>query len=272
MKFKPCIARAGLWPYLLMAGFSEPLYAFVHISPLKPHLPVSREHPTITFQWNGDAPSLSDKAEVLNGAYADASDTALMGALLNEAVKRWNDVESSYLNFEVVVTPGVVKDQEDEIYAIVVENQDSQAVAAAALPIFVSDHPNASPNKKSGRIIFDCDISVSSSGVGAKSLLKTLIHEMGHCLGLGHPHSNYHSIMSYANISGSSQLDLDDKAGISFLYPADGNSEKVRYLTSCGRIEGNGAGGLALLLLPLLVNIWAVRNKGFRRIGSRPRR
>ncbi|MBC7531805.1 MAG: matrixin family metalloprotease [Oligoflexus sp.] len=246
--------------------------AFVHISSVKPHLPVSPEHPRITFQWNGDAPKLSEKEKVFDGLYAESSDAELMLALLNAAVGKWNDVESAYLFFDVVVNAGVVKDDEDEIYAIVVEGQDSQTVAAASLPMFVSAHPGDSLNKKSGKIIFDCDISVSSHKVPAKELLRTLVHELGHCVGLGHPHSSYHSIMSYANVSSSAELGLDDKAGISYLYPQAGVSQDVQYMTTCSSLgsegQGSGAGNLVLLGSPLLLLLVALRRKkGFQASG-----
>lgn len=234
---------------------AAPAFAFVHINQVKPHLPVSPENPTVVFQWNGDSPSLSDKGDVLDGAYGNATDSELMEALLRTAMSKWNSVESSYLNFELEINPGVVIDSEDEIYAIVVENQESKSVAAAALPNFISSEKGDSPNKQSGRIIFDCDISVGTSKVSAKSLLNTLTHELGHCVGLGHPHSNYHSIMSYANIGEHGELGLDDKAGISFLYPAPGESQKVQYMTTCGAVGGQGVSlgwTFVLLSLPLL--------------------
>ncbi|MBC7660010.1 MAG: matrixin family metalloprotease [Chitinophagaceae bacterium] len=242
----------------------QSLKAFVHISPSKPHLPVSPNNPTITFQWNGSAPVLSDKGDVFDGIYADSSDTELMEVLLKAAMGKWNEVESAYLNFEVVLNKNAVTNSEDEIYAIVVEDQDSQTVAAAALPSFQSSNPDDSPLKKNGHIIYDCDISVSTNAVSAKYLLKTLTHELGHCVGLGHPHSDYNSIMSYANSSDTAELGLDDKAGISFLYPEPGVSQKVKYMTSCGVLalrsddDPRAEGGyrwptLFLLLLPLLL-------------------
>ncbi|RZA21053.1 MAG: matrixin family metalloprotease [Proteobacteria bacterium] len=229
--------------------------AFVHINSVKPHLPVSPESPTITFQWNGEAPPLGDKSEVLDGVYAYASDSQMMEALLFEAMSKWNSVETSYLNFEVGINGGAVIDAEDEIYAIVVETQDSKAVAAAALPNFVSSDKGDSPFKQSGRIIFDCDISIASTKVSAKSLLNTITHELGHCVGLGHPHSNYHSIMSYANIGEHGELGLDDKAGITFLYPEPSESQKVKYMTTCGSLgaaNANNPSAAFVLLVPLL--------------------
>jgi hypothetical protein len=240
---------------LSFALFASNAWAFVHINVVKPHLPVSPDNPTIRFQWNGEAPTLSNKREILDGAYALASDSALMEALLQEAMGKWNSVETSYLNFEFDVNGAAVIDAEDEVYAIVVEKQESKAVAAAALPNFSSKDKGDSPNKRSGRIIFDCDISISSSKVSAKSLLNTITHELGHCVGLGHPHSNYHSIMSYANIGEHAELGLDDKAGITFLYPEPGESQKVRYMTTCGSLGATGAdvpGAALLLLAPLL--------------------
>ena len=239
-----------------MFGGSTSAQGFVHINSVKPHLPVSPESPTVTFQWNGDSPTLSDKGEVFDGLYASLPDAELMEALLRSAMDKWNSVETSYLSLELVVNAGVVIESEDEIYAIVVETQDSKSVAATAMPTFVSEDKGEAPHKQSGRIIFDCDISISSAKVSAKSLLNTIIHELGHCVGLGHPHSNYHSIMSYASLGDHSELGLDDKAGISFLYPEPGESQQVEYMTSCGTIAGNGGGfpGV-LLLIPLLFGL-----------------
>lgn len=254
--------RSKLWTLLASSLFaaSGTAYGFVHINAVKPHLPVSPDNPRVVFQWNGDAPTLSDKDEVLDGQYASATDAELMAVLLQTAMDKWTSVETSYLRFELEVNPGVVIESEDEIYAIVVETQDSKSVAAAALPNFVSGDKGDSPNKQSGRIIFDCDISISSSKVSAKSLLNTITHELGHCVGLGHPHSNYHSIMSYANLGEHGELGLDDKAGITFLYPEPGESQGVKYMTACGVVGGQGT-GWAWLWLGLPLGLLAMRAK-----------
>lgn len=242
------MCRKSFWTLGLLLFVGTPALAFVHISQKKPHLPVSPANPTVTFYWNGESPSLKNKEEILDGIFADASDQALMEALLVRAMNTWNSVETAYLDFQMQVDPTVANDKDDGIYSIVVEEQDSKSVAAAAQPNFADEG-----GERNGKIIFDCDISVSSAKVDAKALLRTLVHELGHCIGLGHPHSNYHSIMSYSGLSDSAELGLDDKAGITFLYPEEDISQDVRYLTTCGTVGGGDGGGGALLFTPLAV-------------------
>lgn len=240
---------------LLLLGLgSTPALAFVHISQLKPRLPISPESPSVTFLWNGDAPDLTEKEDVLDGAFADSSDQDLMAALLTRAMNTWNNVPTAYVILNMEQDASARVDENDETFSIVVEEQDSRAVAAAALPSFMTSDPDPTALENDPKVIHDCDISVSNSSVSAKSLLRTLVHELGHCLGIGHPHSSYRSIMSYSSLDESANLALDDKAAVSFLYPEPGESEDVRYLTSCGVVGGkNSAAGLWLGLPVLLI-------------------
>jgi hypothetical protein len=232
---------------------SSPALAFVHISQLKPRLPVNPSSPTVTFLWNGDAPELTEKEDVLDGSFADSSDQDLMAALLTRAMNTWNSVPTAYVVLNLQQDASAHIDENDETFSIVVEAQDSEAVAAAALPSFMTRDPDPTALESDPHVIHDCDISVSNSSVSAKSLLRTLVHELGHCLGLGHPHSSYRSIMSYSSLDDSANLALDDKAGVSFLYPEPSESEDVRYLTSCGVVSGHpGASGF-WWALPLFI-------------------
>jgi hypothetical protein len=242
---------------LLLLGLgSTPALAFVHISQLKPRLPISPESPSVTFLWNGDAPELTEKEKVLDGAFADSSDQDLMAALLTRAMNTWSNVPTAYVILNMEQDASARVDENDETFSIVVEEQDSHAVAAAALPSFMTSDPDPTALENDPKVIHDCDISISNSSVSAKSLLRTLVHELGHCLGIGHPHSSYRSIMSYSSLDESANLALDDKAAVSFLYPEPGESEDVRYLTSCGVVGGkNSAAGL-WLGLPLLLIGW----------------
>jgi hypothetical protein len=245
-------SKAILW----LALVSQPAFSFVHISQLKPRLPVSPQNPVVTFVWNGDAPRLTEKGKVLDGVFVDSSDQDLMAALLTTAMNTWNNVPTAYIVLNMEQNSASRIDEHDETFSIVVEAQDSQAVAAAALPSFMTNDPDASDRENNSHIIHDCDISVSNSSVPAKSLLRTLVHELGHCLGLGHPHSSYRSIMSYSSLDDSASLSLDDKAGVSFLYPEPGESEDVQYLTTCG-VAGAGAQGFGLwITVPLLIFGW----------------
>ncbi|MDQ3232472.1 MAG: matrixin family metalloprotease [Pseudobdellovibrionaceae bacterium] len=241
---------------LILLFSSTPALSFVHISQLKPRLPVSPDQPTVTFLWNGDAPNLTEKEDVLDGSFADSSDQDLMAALLTTAMNTWNNVPTAYVVLNSQQNHAAHIDENDEIFAIVVEEQDSQAVAAAALPSFMTSDPEATDSEKNPHIIHDCDISVSSSSVSAKGLLRTLVHELGHCLGLGHPHSSYRSLMSYSSLDESANLALDDKAGVSFLYPEPGESEDVQYLTTCGAVGGQGKGAALWFVFPLLLIGW----------------
>lgn len=245
--------KVALLHFILCAGALQGsrAQAFVHIHQLKPRLPVDPERRDIVFYWNGASPSLKEKQKVLGGEYADASDRDLMQALLEESVKIWNDVPTAYVELVIVEQADAMLDPDDETFSIVVEEQASKAVASAALPSFITQDSDPTETERNPRIIHDCDISVSDSTVEAQSLLRTLTHEMGHCLGLGHPHSTYHSIMSYSSLDQSARLSLDDEAGLTYLYPEPGESQKVENLT-CGTLGGRGGGYAWLYLLPLI--------------------
>ncbi len=109
----------GLCGYLLLS--SSAASAFVHIHQLKPHLAISPSNPTVDFLWNGEAPELSEKDGVFEGAFADASDEDLMEALLSEAVNAWNRVETAYVELQVSENTGATLDENDEDFAIVVD-------------------------------------------------------------------------------------------------------------------------------------------------------
>jgi|SaaInlStandDraft_6_1057023.scaffolds.fasta_scaffold56213_2 hypothetical protein len=66
-----------------------------------------------------------------------------------------------------------------------------------------------------------CEVSMLSSLLeSADQLLFVLTHEIGHCLGLNHPQDLTQAIMSYYVDSDIRRLQIDDKMGLTFLYPA----------------------------------------------------
>lgn len=73
----------------------------------------------------------------------------------------------------------------------------------------------------SGGKVTGCKISIAKLSNNAKALIKVLSHEIGHCLGLDHPQETKWAIMSYFADSKLYRLQMDDMAGLTYLYPTD---------------------------------------------------
>ena len=245
---------------LLLTGLFVSQSGFVLLSAKKATLPVSTVQPRLIFQWDGSSPDISNKDEFEGGIYAELDDQAFMQQLLNTAVNRWNEVRGSYLVLEVQLSASAVSmDPEDQIFSLVVEASDNASSAAYAAPQMDDE----------GTVINDCDINIASRKTEAKSLLRTIVHELGHCVGLGHPHSNYGAIMGYSRDDSKATLGADDIAGVIFLYP-DPNyvSGSPKELIACGVLNGKNqnsqnkkGSGEIVMLLALILPLWQYRKK-----------
>ena len=212
-------------------------------------LPSTIENPEVTFVWDGSHPGFKKKDKFRDGIYAETTDHDLMMILLQEAALIWSNVPGSYLKLAVEENADSARlEPTDQINSIITSPTGSLSAAASANP--VSDDAFSE--------IIDCDIIMGPERKEVEFVLYALVHELGHCIGLGHSHDNYHAIMSYSRASRKAVLGADDKAGVIFLYrdPSYGEPEvKDAVPITCGVIGPNASSSAGsmfwIMFLPL---------------------
>lgn len=236
-----------LYIYLILILYSTCAQGFVLLHSSKPILPISETAPYVEFALTTDTPSFKDKHNFLDGKYANLDDNAFFKALVEEAMNTWNNVKGSYLQFVISNTKTADKNSDDFINSINIGSTDLSS-SAFAKPI-IQDN-----------IIVDCDITVSKKISSTQHLAYTLMHELGHCLGLGHNHTNKDAVMGYFRTDYTLRLGADDIAGLVYLYPnSEYNQSKPKELISCGSIgiekRTNKSIIYIILILPILIII-----------------
>jgi hypothetical protein len=227
---------------LAVAALYPVLTGFVLLSDHKATLPVTPESPTVSFTWDGQAPQISNKEKFLDGKYKDMDDKDAMAGIIADAMALWNAVPGSYITLQAAEGEGAVLDPEDLKFSIVTQHNANASSAAYAVPRWTDKHPET---------IADCDVLISDRKTEASLLAYTLAHELGHCLGLGHVHTNYNSIMGYSRNAYDFRLGADDKAGAIYLYPDPAQVGKEPKELFCGTAGGNGPASALILLLTL---------------------
>ncbi len=231
------------------------LTGFVLLGKDAAKLQATPESPNITFHWSSDgkAPQLSEKDKYKDGTYVNYSDADLTPILIQEAMDQWNNVRGSYLRLQMQTEAGdLTIDKEDKVNNMVVKHAGNASMAAYAAPQV----------ENGATEISDCDIVINDNKVTVLNFLETVTHELGHCVGLGHPHTHYGAIMSYSRSGKSYRLSADDKAGAVYLYPDPAyGSGSEQNLVACGSIRGKNAGPTGgpwlywALSLPVVVSL-----------------
>ncbi|MEQ1876516.1 MAG: matrixin family metalloprotease [Bdellovibrionia bacterium] len=79
----------------------------------------------------------------------------------------------------------------------------------------------AQQRREEGHIV-GCDIKLADKlKSSAKQFAATLVHELGHCMGLDHTQDLTYAVMSYFRDRDLLRLQIDDKMGLTYGYPQD---------------------------------------------------
>jgi len=156
----------------------------------------------------------------------DLSDSEIRSASLLTLTQRvldeYNNVESSFVTLDLY--PQDISQPPGTKEGFSTFTTDTARYRTITICFNFGNDPTAS-----GQALLDfrdgdwvaCEIQLADYHLTLSSSYQaTLLHELGHCLGLGHPQDTEQAIMSY-NHNGYSkiQLGLDDKMGLTYLYP-----------------------------------------------------
>ena len=157
--------------------------------------------------------------------------------IVEEAAGLWNDVETSYLRLNRAA-----------------EGQAAQIRIKLSSSIAGGEHSagwSLMSKSAEGHPAL-CEIHVAVDDTTAYvPFAKTALHELGHCVGLGHSLIP-EAIMSYSLAKNSFALDIDDEAAVTRLYPVDADSPKLPPGCAVGTGTGKAPAPWIIAVLALL--------------------
>lgn len=202
-----------------------------------PAYPTPVDFDGTVLRWNIDADAPEVTYQLVNEAGVDS----FYEELVAQAADKWTEVPTSYFTWTQVSSGGAD-------VTVRLKSALSGSPYSAGFAVF--------DEKVDGEVRHCTAEILASTGTSYLSFAKTTLHEMGHCLGLGHS-TVPGSIMSYELEKNDFDLDTDDIAAVSRLYPVDSSARRLP--PGCA-VAGTGSfpPGL-LLLLPLFPAVFLLR-------------
>jgi hypothetical protein len=197
---------------------------YVFLSAHKPRLE-AQDGRNFYFYLTPETPRFIDKDDFEDGAYADRTDAQTFALLVERAMSVWNEIPGLGIQLKLAEEVSGKIDETDNRFSIGIGKINS---VASGLAYPLSDDSDLSR-------IRDCDIQVGEDITSIPVFIFVMIHELGHCLGLGHNHSDPSAIMGYWQPRGVVQLGLDDMAGVLSLYPPRAG-ERTNNFAPCGSL------------------------------------
>jgi len=202
----------------------ESAFGYVYLAPQKPKI-VPQDGLTQEFHLTSQAPLFSDKETFEDGFYAEYSDDETFALLVQRAMNYWNSIDGLSLRLRVAEERKGLIDPNDGLFSVGVAEITT---VASGLAFPVVDENNL-------KLLRDCDIQVGTDIDSIPSFIFVMVHEFGHCLGLGHNHSDPSAIMGYWQPRSVIELGLDDIAGVLSLYPP-ANDTELKTFAPCGSL------------------------------------
>ena len=158
--------------------------------------PISPDSPDVVYRIQAADPALENYLQ----------------GVADESAAIWSAVDSSAIKLKPL------NDQPSAQITIYYDRSITGGAKAAGYSIF---------DKLNQGVPTHCAIYIAvNASVDTESLNKTTLHELGHCLGLGHSLMP-ESIMSYNLDKNAFALSIDDQAALARIYPQDGQSPQL---------------------------------------------
>ena len=205
----------------------------LHTIPIATAFPEPVDFDGSLSRWHIDASA----PQITYGIKTDSSvDAETFKGAVDEAAALWNQVLGSYFRYALVADG-----QSPQVTIELLGNLNGTRSTAGYT--YFDEYDGTKPVHCSIVILVDDTLSYGS-------IAKTILHEMGHGLGLGHSLVPQ-SIMSYNLYENRFGLDVDDHAAAARLYPASGHPPKLPPGCAVGA-EVIGTHGMARAL-PLIL-------------------